>query len=492
MTGTFAPYNWWPLAFIAMTGFLFHLQNQTPWRAFRLCWLFAMGMNITGLSWIHVSMSTFSGMSLAAAYSLVAVLCAYLSLYPAMVGYLLNRFFPTGNASRLLLAFPALWLMSDWMFGQALTGFPWMWIGYSQTDTWLAGYAPLFGVQSVTLAVVCTSAALVLAITQRKIRWLFIPVMLFIGGYGLQRQEWTTPGEEVDFALIQGNIPQSLKWEPSEIRPTLLKYLTLTQKNMDADIVAWPESAVPAMENDMREFMTNMDETLRSKNTGFITGIQYYDQQNNQSYNAVVGIGLIDKEGQQSYQYGRNNRWYKQHLVPIGEFVPFETYLRPLAPIFNLPMSSFSRGNAKQANILVKGYKFATAICYETEFSDEMRQNIHDDTQFIMNVSNDSWFGESTGPWQHLNIARMRAIEFGKPLLRPTNSGVTAAFDEKGRLLASLPQFEMAALRVKVKTTTGTTPYTKWGSIPLVIYVVSSLLLAYRLQVVSIAGISVR
>lgn len=121
-----------------------------------------------------------------------------------------------------------------------------------------------------------------------------------------------------------------------------------------------------------------------------------------------------------------------------------------------------------------------------------MRQNIHDDTQFIMNVSNDSWFGESTGPWQHLNIARMRAIEFGKPLLRPTNSGVTAAFDEKGRLLASLPQFEMAALRVKVKTTTGTTPYTKWGSIPLVIYVVSSLLLAYRLQVVSIAGISVR
>lgn len=475
MTGAFAPFHWWPLAFISVTGLLYALKGEKPWRAFRLVWLYAMAMNMTGLEWIHVSMSTFSGMPVVAAYGLVAILCAYLSLYPALAGYLLNRFFPKQNASRLLFAFPALWLISDWAFGHVMTGFPWMWFGYSQVDTWLSGYAPVFGVQAITLAVLVSSAAILLTILQRRILWLLIPPILFVVGYGLQRQNWTTPNEEVDFALMQGNIPQSLKWNPSEIKPTLLKYINLTHQNIDADVVVWPESAIPAMENDMREFMIDMDSTLREKGVGFITGIQFYDQSENKYYNAVIGSGLIDKEGKQSYQYGQKNRWYKQHLVPIGEFVPFEEFLRPIAPFFDLPMSSFSTGNAIQPNILSKGYKFATAICYETEYSDEMRQNIHSDTQFIMNVSNDSWFGESSGPWQHLNIARMRAIEFGKPLLRATNSGVTAAFDEKGRMIATLPQFETKALRVKARATTGITPYTQWGSIPLFAFVIAAL-----------------
>ncbi len=473
----FAPYKIWPLAFFAMLGLLASLHQQTAGRAFRLTWLFAMAMNLPSLWWIHVSMTQFGGISLPAAFVLVAILCAYLSLYPALAAALLNRFFPKTGATRLLLAFPALWLISDWAMGHILTGFPWMWLGYSQVDTWLTGFAPLFGVQSITLAVVWCSAACLLYWQQRQILWLLLPPLLFVTGYGLQQKVWTTPGDPVNFALAQGNIPQSSKWDPNFIKPTLVRYLDLTRESQGADIIIWPESAVPALENDMREFMTNMDDALRSQKTGFITGIQYYDQSSDRYYNGVIGSGLIDKEGKRTYQYGQGNRWYKHHLLPIGEFVPFGDLLRPIAPFFDLPMSSFSRGDAVQENLLSAGYKFATSICYEMEYSDELRRNIHQDTQFIVNVSNDSWFGTSGGPWQHMEIARMRAIEFGKAVVRATNSGVTVVFDHQGKTLGILPQFEQKVLRVDAAPTTGVTPYTRWGSQPLIVFCVAALML---------------
>lgn len=474
----FAPFKLWPLAFVAMLGLLASLHQQTGKRAFRLTWLFAMAMNLPSLWWIHVSMTQFGGISLPVAFILVAVLCAYLSLYPALAAAILNRFFPRSGATRLLLAFPALWLISDWAMGHVLTGFPWMWLGYSQTDTWLTGFAPLFGVQSITLAVLWSAAACLLCWQQRQILWLLLPALLFFTGYGLQQKVWTTSGDPVKFALAQGNIPQSSKWDPNFIKPTLVRYIALTRESKGADIIIWPESAVPALENDMREFMTNMDDAMRSQKTGFITGIQYYDQSLDHYYNGVVATGLIDKAGTRSYQYGQGNRWYKHHLLPIGEFVPFGDLLRPIAPFFDLPMSSFSRGDLQQENLLSAGYKFATSICYEMEYSDELRHNIHDDTQFIVNVSNDSWFGTSGGPWQHMEIARMRAMEFGKAVLRATNSGVTLAIDQKGKIIDMLPQFQQKVLRVEARPTTGVTPYTRWGSLPLIAFCISALLIA--------------
>jgi apolipoprotein N-acyltransferase len=317
---------------------------------------------------------------------------------------------------------------------------------------------------------------------QRRILWLLLPPLLFVTGYGLQQKVWTQPGKPVNFALAQGNIPQSSKWDPNFIKPTLVRYIDLTRESKGADIIMWPESAVPALENDMREFMTNMDDTMRSQNAGFITGIQYYDQSLDRYYNGVVATGLMDKEGKLSYQYGQGNRWYKHHLLPIGEFVPFGDLLRPIAPFFDLPMSSFSRGDAVQDNLLAGGYKFATSICYEMEYSDELRQNIHDDTQFIVNVSNDSWFGTSGGPWQHMEIARMRAIEFGKPVVRATNSGVTVVFDHQGKTIGMLPQFEQKVLRADVAPTTGVTPYTRWGSLPLIGFCIAGLVIAFWQQ----------
>lgn len=482
-SAAFAPFKLWPLAFLGLAGLLLAVQHQSAKRTFRLTWLFAMALNIPTLWWIHFSMTQFGGIPLVGAMGLILILCSYLSLYPAIAIALLNRFFPKVGPVRLLLAFPALWLLSDTAIHYFLTGFPWVQFGYTQIDTWLTGYAPLLGSQGITLIVLLSTASLMLSLQRRQILWLLIPPVLFVAGYGLQQQRWTTPGKTVQFALVQGNIPQSLKWDPNSIKPTLVRYLDLTRQNKDVDVVVWPESAIPTLENDLPKFLTDIDQTLREDKVGFITGIQYYDKGKNAYYNAVLGMGLQDSAGQQRYTFGQGNRWYKHHLVPIGEFVPFEAWLRPIAPFFDLPMSSFSRGDIVQPNLLVKGYQFAVSICYEMEFSDELRQNIHPDTQFIVNVSNDSWFGTSNGPLQHMEIARMRAIEFGKPVVRATNSGVTMAVDGQGNVISQMPQFITSVLKVGVAPTTGVTPYTYVGDLPLYGFIIAALLISFGLLV---------
>ena len=473
----FAPWNIWPLPLLTMTGLLLLLDGQSWRRSALLGFSYLFGLNLPGLWWIHVSMTQFGGIPLPAAFLMVALLAAYLAIYPALACGLLARFFPAlGPLGQRLLVFPALWLLSDWAIGHLLTGFPWLWLGYSQIESPLVGFAPVFGVQGVTLALLLSAAALSLAVQPGRRLWVLLPLALFAGGAALHGIQWTQEGKPVKFALMQGNIPQAVKWDPKNIKPTLLRYLDMTRANQDAEIIIWPESAIPAFENDMREFLVNIDDSMRFNKIGFITGIQYMDMAERRFYNGLIGLGIQDADGKREYQFGEGNRYYKRHLVPIGEFVPFGELLRPIAPFFNMPMSSFSRGEAIQSNMQARGYHFAPAICYEMAFSDELRQNVHADTDYLLTVSNDSWFGASHGPWQHMEITRMRAIEFGKPLLRATNSGVTIAFDSKGNTVGQIPQFKEQVLRVSVAPAKGVTPYTRIGSWPLLAWVFTTLL----------------
>ena len=478
----FGPWNIWPLALLALTLLQWLLGGQTARRSGQLGFCFAFGLNLPGLWWIHISMTAFGGIPLPVAFLMVALLAGYLALFPMAACWLWARLFPvprqTGWMARLL-AFPALWLLGDWAMGHVLTGFPWLWFGYSQIDSPLVGIAPLLGVQGITLALLLSSGALLLTLQTRKPLWLLLPLALFAASAGLRTIEWTQEGKPLNFALMQANIAQEAKWDPKNIRPTLLRYLDMSRDHQDADVIVWPESAVPALENEMQEFLANLDGAMREHQTGFLTGIQYLDMEQRRFYNGVIGMGQIDEAGKQSYQYAQGNRYYKRHLVPIGEFVPFGELLRPIAPFFNLPMSSFSRGADEQENILVQGHRFATAICYEMAFSDELRQNVHADTDYLLTVSNDTWFGTSHGPWQHMEITRMRAVEFAKPVIRTTNSGVTLAIDAKGHPIKTLPQFQQQVLRVDVAPAQGQTPYNRFGSWPLIGWVVLALGLAF-------------
>lgn len=466
-TLAFAPYSFWPAMLISLTALLLLIHGRIPKIAALVGFSWGLGYFGFGISWVYVVIDKFGGLSLPIGLMLIALLIMYLAIYPALFACILKRV-PLPLALSSLVFAPSLWVVLDWIRGWFLTGFPWLWPGYSQIDGPFASFAPLLGVEGLTLALVIVAGALSQAIIQKKPRALLPAVCIFLLSAVTHNLEWVTEEEDpVKVAMIQGNVPQEIKWLPSQRWPTLLHYQDMTRKNWDADIVIWPEAAIPALERDLPDFFYRLDLAATNNKTAIITGV--LDQnEDGQFYNNVITLG---DNGTNGYFYPAEQNYSKHRLLLFGEFVPFEDFLRPLAPLFNLPMSSFSRGEFTQPNIEAKGYKLAPAICYEIAFSEQVRKSLTPDSDFILTLSNDTWFGRSIGPHQHMEIARMRALENAKPLLRSTNTGLTAAVDHKGKIIAQIPQFETQVLRATVTTTKGQTPFTRFGNGPLYIWI---------------------
>ncbi|KOO02183.1 apolipoprotein N-acyltransferase [Vibrio nereis] len=479
-TLSFAPYQLWPLAILSPALLLLLIHRQSAKSALGIGYAWGLGQFATGISWVHISIDTFGGMPKIASLFLMALLVGYLALYPALFCWSLNRFFPSENRIKFFLVAPALWLIFDWLRGWVMTGFPWLWLGYSQIDSPLANFAPVGGVELLTLLVMISAACISYTLIKKQWMHLLIPVIIFSAGYGLKIANWVTPNPDstTKLALIQGNIAQELKWVPSQRWPTIMKYTDLTRENWDADIIIWPEAAVPAFEFELSSFLSNLDSAAKMNNSAVITGVVNQGE-DKKFYNSILTVGETTYG---DYSYDMSQRYHKHHLLPFGEFVPFESILRPLAPFFNLPMSSFSQGDFIQANIDANGKQMAPALCYEIIFNEQVRQNVTEETDFILTLSNDAWFGRSIGPLQHMEIARMRALELGKPVIRSTNNGVTAVTDFKGTVVAQIPQFETGVLRTEVMSTSGQTPYRQVGSWPLYFWIALSLVLGLRIR----------
>jgi len=248
----------------------------------------------------------------------------------------------------------------------------------------------------------------------------------------------------------------------------MLKYMDLTRPHFQTDLVIWPEAAIPQLEPLAESYLENLNRAALYADTAVISGILDYNFKTQQAWNNLIVLGKRQPDSTDGdYFYGHGNRYSKHHLLPIGEFVPFESWLRQLAPIFDLPMSSFTRGAYVQPNLVANGYHLLAAICFEIAFPAQISANMTADTQLLLTVSNDAWFGDSIGPQQHLQIAQMRALEFGRPLLRATNNGVTATVDAAGNISARAAQFTETVLQDSIRLTSGQTPYARFGDWPL-------------------------
>ncbi|MCG9740194.1 apolipoprotein N-acyltransferase [Shewanella insulae] len=477
----FAPYSLWPIYPLAMAFALGHSRSLTPKQTF-LYWLsFGFGCFSVGISWVHVSIDTYGGLPLIASLGLMTILALYLALYPALAAYLAIKLVPNSLALRYLAVFPAAWILTEWARGWVLTGFPWLWAGYSQTNGPLAPLASNIGALGLSLVLAVLAGALAFIFTHssnslrahglRAAPLLLITTLAGLGTYASTQLSPITPtGKSVKVALVQGNIAQSMKWQPEALWPTMLKYMDLSRPSLaDTDLFIWPEAAIPAPEYMVEEFLDNANKVASLNNSAIITGI--ISKQQNHFYNSLIVLGNHQQLQQESADYrgDGSNEFRKHHLLPIGEFVPLEDLLRPLAPFFNLPMSSFARGDFKQPNLDAVGHQVAPAICYEIAFPEQLRANVNGGTELLLTVSNDAWFGRSNGPLQHMEIAQMRAIELGRPLLRATNNGVTAVVDPSGKITHSLPQFETGVLKAEVPLVAGSTGFARWGQTPLLL-----------------------
>ena len=472
---SFAPYSLWLIYPFALAFAIW--QSPTAAKAAFKFWLsFGFGIFSVGISWVHVSMSSYGGMPLVIAIALTSLLALYLAIYPAIAGLCLQVLAPKPSLWRNLAVFPALWILTEWLRGWVLTGFPWLWAGYSQTDGPLRPLAASIGTLGISFVLALLAGALALCFQKRwKPLVISLPILLLLIYLSSIFVGITPNGKNVNVTLVQGNIPQHMKWEPEALWPTLSKYMDLSRPVMGDNIIVWPEAAIPTPEYMVADFVENADKAAEFKNSAIITGIITY--RHGEYYNSLVTLGRRDPSliSKHTYDVRTNKPIYKRasydkhHLLPIGEFVPFESLLRPIAPFFNLPQSSFSRGDYLQKNLNVLGYKISPAICYEIAFPEQVRTNTHSDTDMLLTVSNDAWFGKSNGPLQHMEIARMRAAEMGRPLLRSTNNGVTAIVDPFGGITKEIPQFKAAVLSDKVQLVSGVTPFKRFGEWPVLV-----------------------
>ena len=435
-------------------------------RAFLAGWVFGMGWFGAGISWVHVSIADFGGLPLVGSLAIMALLCGYLSLFPALAFSLTSRFF---TVNLWPLALPFFWCLSEWLRSWLLTGFPWLSLGYSQIDSPLSGWAPIIGETGLTaLLLIAASLLACNGFKRATLNGGLISLAIYVSGWLALQHAWVSPKQTYSVAMVQGNIPQSLRWVPEQDQPTMDKYLHLTEPLWNSDLIIWPEAAVPKLEPLAQPYLARVNERAFNENTALITGIVNFNWETQEAWNNLIVLGKRTPTATlPDYQYFHNNRFAKHHLLPVGEFVPFEDWLRPLAPLFDLPMSSFARGAYQQANLEANGIHLAPAICFEIAFPRQVAANLYANTDMIITVSNDAWFGRSHGPAQHLEIARMRALEFGRPVLRATNNGISAFIDAKGQITARLPQFEAGSLTAAVTATEGLTPYRQLGDLPM-------------------------
>ncbi|MEN8168779.1 MAG: apolipoprotein N-acyltransferase [Pseudomonadota bacterium] len=456
----FAPFGFYPLAVLS-PALLFYLwldvtPKQAAWRGF----VFGLGQFGVGVSWVYVAIHDFGHSPFIVAALLTLMFVSLLASIPALVGYVATRLRVgrnIGNARLILLWLPAWWTLGEWLRGWLFTGFPWLNLGYSMIDAPLRGYAPVVGVYGLSLIVVLSAGALLWLWHERRRGWkVALPLLLLLWGGGvlLDRIEWTTPvGEPIRVTLIQGNVPQTTKWDPEHIRHRLKTYADLTRQHLDSsDLIIWPENAVTVFYHRIEEdYFKPLAAEARVSKTDIILGVPELDADAKRYYTTMMSLG------------SHHSFYRKRHLVPFGEFMPLEGMLRGLVDFFNMPMSSFSPGSDEQPPLEAAGHKIAATVCYEDAFGEEMIDFLPEAT-LLVNGSNNAWYGDSLAPHQHLQISRMRALETGRPMLRATTNGISALIDEKGEIQVRSRQFERQVIHGVVQGRDGTTPYIKFGN----------------------------
>ena len=457
---SFAPTHWWVIAILTLALLYGLIQQSTPRQALWLGWLFGLGYFGIGVHWIYFSLHLFGAAIAPLAAVMTIVFVLVMTVFPALTCWLWARLRQVDKPLRNGLLFASIWVLSELLRGSLMDGFPWILIGYSQTSGPMGDFAPLMGVYGISFLVVFVSVSL-FAVLSGNLRQRVVAVAC-VGGVVLSAAiastlSFSAPvGEPVNVRLVQGNIAQEMKFSPDRLKNAIQLYTSMTRQDGldDIDLVVWPETAIPTyfdrVESAMKPFVASMD----ARGIDVLTGV--FQRDGDDVYNAVRQLG------------GERAVYRKRHLVPFGEYMPLRFILDFAARFIDIPMSDLSADTRPHVPIRLQGTSVGVSICYEDVYGEEMRALLPD-SEVLVNVSNDAWFGDSSAPHQHEQKARMRAREFARPLIRVTNTGISSAMDYKGNILGRIQHDEAGILDVQVLPRSGTTPYVRIGNWPVLI-----------------------
>jgi apolipoprotein N-acyltransferase len=479
----FAPYGWFWLAPLSYAALLYVWKDVRSGRAFWLGFVYGCASFGGGTYWTYIAVREMGGAPIAVALFLTVGLTMVCAAFVGAAGFAAARWFRTTGASGRLVTLPALFVICEWGRGWMFSGFGWLSAGYSQTSSWLMGYAPVLGLHGMSWGVLVTAGALVVlfetAIAARAVarspgadasqvshathtggrtRYagalaaVLAVAVIWAGGLAARSHRWTTPQPRaISVALLQGAIAQDLKWKPEQLTDTLKLYARLTVQNLGTDLIVWPEAAVPTLIDYVGDYVDDLRKASAERGSTVLLGILRADPESKREQNVLVAL----TNPRQTY--------VKRHLVPFGEYFPVPPFIRSWMRLMNLPYTDLMPGASNQPLIDAAGQQIAVTICYEDVFGAEQLRYLPAAT-LLVDVSNDAWFGDSIAPHQHLQIAQVRAAEAGRYLLRATNTGVTGVVDDSGRVEATLPQFKPAVLKATVRGFDGATPYARVGN----------------------------
>ncbi|MBN1238800.1 MAG: apolipoprotein N-acyltransferase [Gammaproteobacteria bacterium] len=449
----FAPFGWFWVAPVSYALLFLLWRAAPPRRAFMLGFWYGIASFFAGIYWVYISIHDFGQVHPALALLLTVSLVALLALFPAVTGWIASRWLGTSGGAAWLGLLPALWVLTEWVRGWIFTGFGWLSAGYSQTDSWLMGFAPVAGIHGMGWAVLLSAGALAaLAAGTRDERKgaVVALVVLWGAGFVLDDRRWTEPKPDVlTVSLLQGSMTPDLKWRPEQLEPTLGLYRDLTMRSAGKQLIVWPEAAIPDLYENVSGYLSDLEAWADREDSAILLGVlrgTIYDFDNT----------LVALTSPRQF-------YVKRHLVPFGEYFPVPGFVREWLRLMSLPYVDAEPGPPEQPPLDVAGERVAVTICYENVFGAEQLHYLPEST-LLVNVSNDAWFGDSIAPHQHLQIARVRAAEAGRYMLRATNNGITAIIDPLGNIVDTIPQFEVGVLDGAVQGYTGATPYARVGN----------------------------
>ena len=453
----FYPFNLYLITPFLIAFLIYFIEKQKSLKkVFFSGFIFSGFYFFVSINWLHISLSQFGGINLFFSYLMILLLCLYLALYPT-ASFLIYRVLKTKYQLNSILLFPLIWTIFEILRGTLFSGFPWLSIGYTQTSNHLFFGAFRLGgsylgsfcliLMGVFIYKIFLSYKKNIPIWKNRYFLLFFVFIIFL--FSLSKLSFSKKtSEKINFAIIQGNVDQNLKWNHINQSLILDKYLKLVGETKSTYIFL-PETSFPILRDKISK--SYLDKYFENKNLKFLFfGAPEYNSGN--FYNTVFIKGLIDEK-----------KYQKIKLVPFGDYFPQNIFINWFSKIFKIPMSDFKSGKIVKSPFQIGDFKFAISICYEDIFSYPLAHQIND-SNFILNFTNDAWWGDSIGPDQHLQMAIMRSIEFEKPMIRSTNNGISAIISKNGKVIKVAKRDSIEIIESESYGTIGSTPFSIYGN----------------------------